>query len=34
MLKKVFTVFLIILLLDLFNIALNKITRFVASTGF
>jgi len=26
--------FLTILLLDLFNIALNKIARFVASTGF
>jgi len=34
MLKKAFTMFLAILLLDLFNIALNKIARFIASTGF
>jgi len=34
MLKKASTVFLAILSLDLFNIALNKIARFVVSTGF
>jgi len=34
MLKKASTVFLVILSLDLFNMALNKIARFVASTGF
>jgi len=34
MLKRVSTIFLAILLPDLFNIALDKIARFVASTGF
>jgi len=34
MLKKVSTVLLATLLLDLFNIALDKIARFTASIGF
>jgi len=34
MLKRVSTVFLAILLLDLFNMALDKIAKFIASTGF
>jgi len=34
MLKRVSTVLLTILLLDLFNMTLDKIIRFVASTGF